>query len=181
MANNKNLPTLTSKRAQEIGSIGGKKQTIAQKMLNRKYCNTQCPIYEQCRYKHISHANHEAELDNARAKGIKKQSQLRKIKKKCALKQIPFSQQERILRFTLEGEEGIHRDLIDTVSRLADLVEQDPSPFNLRSYAKQLTEMHKCIYGDKHKIESKVEGAVSADDFADAYADFKKNEKVKKK
>lgn len=150
-------------------------------MANRKNCDGGCPIYDRCRYKHISKANHEAELDKARAKGIKKQSQLRKIKRRCALKTVPFSQQERILRFTLEGEEGIHRDLIDTVSRLADLVEEDPSPFNLRSYAKQLTEMHKCIYGDKHKIESKVEGAVSADDFADAYADFKKNEKEVKK
>ena len=149
-------------------------------MLNRKYCESGCPIFHQCRYKHISYANQQAELEKARNNKATK-AQLRNIRKKCALKQIPSAQQERILRFTLEGEEGIHRDLIDTVSRLADLVEQDPSPFNLRSYAKQLTEMHKCIYGDKHKIESKVEGAVNADDFANAYEEFQKNEKEEKK
>jgi len=177
MANNENLITPTSAQAREKGRKGGKKQTVAQKMANRVYCTGECPIFDQCRYKHISRANHEAELNKARKKGIKKTSQLRKIKRRCALKETPSAQQERILRFTLEGEEGIHRDLIDTVSRLADLVEEDPSPFNLRSYAKQLTEMHKCIYGDKHKIESKTEGTISADDFADAYEEFKKKEK----
>lgn len=179
MANNHNLIHVTSERARELGSKGGKRQTIAQRMLNRKYCESGCPIFDQCRYKHISHANQQVEFYKAKNNKATK-AQLRKIRRKCALKEIPSSQQERILRFTLEGEEGIHKDLIDTVSRLADLVEEEPTAFNLRAYAKQLTEMHKCIYGDKHRIEGKVD-TLTAQDFSDAYEEFQKKEKVMKK
>ena len=164
MANEGNLMPMT--REKQVR--GGRSRSLTKKLINRQFCNRKCPIYNQCRYKHISKARHLKEVKDAMEAGVSDKI-IKKMKPRCLLKTISSTQQERILRFTLEGEEGINKDLIDSVSKLSELIMKKPKPGDIKSYLYEVRELKKAIYGERKKIESKIEGKLTAELFATAY------------
>ncbi len=176
MANEQNLRKTTPEQAREMGKKGGQAKSLAKKLINRKYCNSRCPLFVNCWAKHVSYTLYEKVV----AKAVKKkwpEKEINKIQVECALKKLPTSVIEGAKRIILDGEEGFNNEMMEQVMRLkSDLAKPDAPPRFRERYLHQLRETKKSIFGDKSRIETN-KGELTAEDFAKAYEEHKADQK----
>jgi len=176
------LRKLTTQQAREIGSKGGRVRSLAKKLINRKFCNYGCPLYTNCWAKHTSHALHEKAVAKAIKEGWK-EKEIQAIKIECSLKKMPSQVIEGTKRIILDGEEGFNNEMMEQIMRLKnDILIGNVGPKSRERYMYQLRETKKSIFGDKSRLEANVnQDTITADDFAIAYDEHKKNEKEAEK
>ena len=176
------IPITTTERAKELGAMGGKVNSLAQKMINRKFCYSTCPMYNNCWAKHTSHSLYEMAIEKAEKSNIP-QEEIKKIKPLCALKSLPSQVIEGTKRIILDGEEGFNNEMMEQIVRYKrDIIIGTVTPREREKYLYQLRETKKSIYGDKTKIEGLPENkGLTAEDFATAYRISKEKEEEEKK
>lgn len=188
MANEQNLRNiqLTHEEAVEVGRKGGKVRSIAKKLASRVNCNNTCPLWTTCWAKPIAHDRLDKEIEEAKEKGIP-EKELKKLKAKCALKDLPKSMIERTTRLIKEGEHGFNQEIIEQTIRYGNsamvLAGDDPTKEILvrGAYLNQLRESKKAIFGTKQKIEGMVATLnLTAEQFATAWEEEQKNKRGEK-
>lgn len=168
------LKDFTQRSKEEHRSIcakGGRTVTIARKMGTRDYCNSTCPMWNGCWARSASIAQYDKDYDAALKKGAT-EKELKKLKPKCALKNLPEQAQQRTWRLVTEGEAGFKLEIIDQLQRLGNELSINPTPRTRERYLYQLRECMKAIYGDRKRIDANVKADVSAESLNEAYASY---------
>lgn len=180
MPNVEKYKITSTERAKELGSIGGKVNSLAQKLINRRFCNPKCPMFNNCWAKHIAYSTHAAAVKKAHKEGWA-EDDIEKIKRDCALKKLPSQVVEGAKRIILGGEEGFNIEMMEQITRLKnDLMIGTVTPRDRERYIYQLKEVKKSIYGDKNRIEANIsKESLTAEDFAVAYEEHKKKQQEK--
>ena len=169
----------TTEQAKKLGKKGGQARTLAKKMINRKFCTSTCPLFNNCWAKHISHSLKDKAIEKAKEEGVS-EKEIKKIKPLCALKKMPSQVIEGTKRIILGGEEGFNQEMMEQVMKLKNDIIINASPRDRERYLHQLRETKKSIYGDKSRIEGiPKNNIITAADFAEAYDISKKNKEKK--
>lgn len=171
------IPITTTEQAKRLGSAGGKAKTLAKKMINRKYCNSKCPLFNTCWAKHTSYSLYERAIEKAKEEKWDI-DEIKKLKIICALKSLPSQVIEGATRIIQDGEEGFNSEMMEQIMRLKyDIMIGKVTIRNRERYLYQLRETKKSIYGDKSRIEGINKEGLTAEDFAVCYDEHKKQQK----
>lgn len=183
MANIENLNPITSqKQARELGAKGGKSKSLAKTLINRKFCNSGCRMFNNCWAKHTSYSILEKVKQQAK-EDVWHEDDIKKLKAACALKELPSQVIEGAKRIILGGEEGFNNEMMEQVMRLKnDIIIGDVTPKSRERYLYQLREVKKSIFGDKNRFEGLPDrNVISAEDFVNAYKISKKKKEDERK
>ena len=176
MGNEGNLKKITTtEQARKLGAKGGRSRSLAKKLINRKFCLSSCPLFNNCWAKHTSHSLHEKAIKQA-DQNKWPEEEIRKLKPQCALKNLPTQVIEAAKLIILDGESGFNNEMMEQIMRYKnDIMIGKITLREREKYLYQLRETKKSIYGDKSRIEGlPKEKSLTADDFAEAYEISKK-------
>jgi len=148
------------KLTREDSIKGGKTKSRAKSYANyikgRKKCSSRCNLYP-CPFVSLSDSKFEG---------------------KCALKEFPKKVQDRVLKLYVNGEEGIVKELMETLVNISMKADLENDLKSIRSYFYDLMNLKKTIYGEKVKTE--LSGKVGIDlteaDVLDMMMRFKEND-----
>ena len=182
MANEQNLiPIRTKKEAREKGRNGGKKTSLTKKLSMRKYCDSKCPIWETCWARPTSESIYKEELTQwNREKRMCKESNMKfdekKPKKQCYLKNADKDLIRTTVRFIEKGEEAFNEELIELSMRLKEISNMK-NPLDVARLSKDIRENKKAIWGDRRRIDAKVDGSIAdADRIREIFEESKEDE-----
>ncbi len=182
MGNEDNLKKITStEQARKLGAKGGRARTLAKKLINRKFCNSKCPLFNNCWAKHTAYNLHEKAVKQAEKDGWPEEK-IKKLKPECALRNLPTQIIEGAKRIIIDGETGFNNEMMEQIMRYKnDIMIGNITPREREKYLYQLRETKKSIYGDKSRIEGlPKEKSLTPDDFAEAYEISKKKRNEQK-
>ena len=125
----------TSETAREAGAKGGKtiteKRRLAQSLAKRKYCSTECRIFEKCPFKAIAFQDPD---------------------KICALKKLPDRVRRRFQRLFIDGEEGLIDEIKELLYEFSLEIDNEEDKKIKLAYLDRLLKFYQIVYGAKMKL-----------------------------
>jgi len=126
---------LTRADSTKGGKQKSERKTIANRLKGRKYCNKSCVLWE-CPYAPLSFS--------------------KELNGKCALKQMPYTVQRKIVRLYLNGEKGIIEELREVLAEICQKVASGEDANLLRGYYRDVQDYIKIVYGEKTRLAADI-------------------------
>jgi len=161
--NDQNLISEAHKLTLEDRKKGGRSKSIAKRLRDRKYCSSNCPLWDGCFLKSIAHQKEQ----RVNGKAI------------CLLKTSTLRSQDRVNRVLKEGKAGLVLELQENLLRLSHEVDLHPEIDTIKDYLKEIREAIGIIHGTKSQIEANVSGGLTYDSFITALKGGKNDKDTK--